>query len=391
MSGANADSKWTDQLLDRMRGLGDPVADGPVAAVLESGGAAKVSELFQTLIRVDQPVPEQLPPEIQAYLADSLQMPDWADDDKIKRAQRVFEEWGFLIILCLFCASLPAAYAAKKGVQVLALTTRLETDTRRRLMETGQFLIDVVAVDGLDESKGKGRRVIQRVRLMHAAVRHLIKARNQKEPGTWDPDWGEPINQEDLAGTMLTFSYIVAEPMRRLGVQLPAEDVDAYLHLWNVIGYLMGVRDELMVRDVDDAKALVDAIRRRQFAASPQGQELTKALLTLMDEVTPLRRFDDTIPPLIRRLIGDDVADLLLVPETQPADGLGPLGRIAHWGIEHLVAETERDLTHYQLMSTLARPFGRELVRGVFALERGGERAPFDIPEHLSRAWELPD
>ena len=389
MSGASANSRWTDQLLDGMRGLGDPVADAPVAAVLERGGADAVNELMQTLVRVDQLVPAQLPDEIQAYLAGSLPLPDWADAGKIKRAEQLFEDWGFLIILCLFCASLPAAYAAAKGVQVLHLTTRLVTDKRRRVLETGQFLIDVVAVGGLAD-KGKGRRVIQKVRLMHAAVRHLIKARSEKKPEIWDPDWGTPINQEDLAGTMLTFSYIVAEPMRRLGVGLPAEDVDAYLHLWNVIGHLLGVCDELMVRDVDDAKALVDAIRRRQFQASPQGQELTVALLNLLDEMTPLRRFDDTIPPLIRHLIGDGTADLLLVPKPDPADGLGPLGRIADWGIEHVVGEAERDLAHHQLMSTMARPLGRELVHGIFAFERGGERAPFGIPQHLSRDWELP-
>ncbi len=201
---------------------------------------------------------------------------------------------------------------------MLYLTARLDTDARRRVMETGQFLMDV-----LDRRRarrnGKGRRTIQRVRLMHAAVRHLIKARNEKTPGMWHPEWGTPINQEDLAGTLLTFSYVVAEPMPRLGVRVSAKDVDAYLHLWNVIGHLMGVRDELLVRDVADATALVDTIRRRQFKASPEGQELTSALLDLLDELTPLHRFDDTIPPLIRHLIGDETADLLLVPKSDLA------------------------------------------------------------------------
>jgi len=91
---------------------------------------------------------------------------------------------------------------------------------------------------------------------MHAAVRHLIKARNELTPGMWHPDWGTPINQEDLAGTLLSFSYVVADPLRRLGVRVGAKDVDAYLHLWNVIGHLLGVRDELLVSDAADAAAL---------------------------------------------------------------------------------------------------------------------------------------
>jgi ER-bound oxygenase mpaB/B'/Rubber oxygenase, catalytic domain len=388
MAGANGSSRWTDALLDRMRELGDPVADTPVAAVLERGGVDAVNDIMRTLVRVDQPVPEELPDELRAYLLQTLPLPEWADMARIKRGQQLFETWGVLITLCLFCASLPASYAAAKGVKVLHLTARLDTDARRRVMETGQFLMDVVAVGGLEE-RGKGQRTIQRVRLMHAAVRHLILARNEQEPGLWHPEWGTPINQEDLAGTLLTFSYVVAEPMRRLGVHVSAKDVDAYLHLWNVIGHLLGVRDELLVRDVSDATALVDVIRRRQFQASPEGQDMTLALLNLLDELTPIHRFDDTIPPLIRHLIGDETADLLLVPDSDLADDLGWRARIAKWFFVHVLGRVECELPRYQLMSSMARPFGRELVRGIFALERGGERAPFDIPDHLARSWEL--
>ena len=388
MAGADESSRWTDALLDRMRELGDPVADIPVAAVLERDGVDAVRALMRSLVRVDQPVPEELPEEIQAYLLETLPLPEWADADRIKRGQQLFETWGVQIAICLFCASLPSSYAAANGVKALYLTARLDTDARRRVMETGQFLIDVLTVGGLGEH-GKGRRTIQRVRLMHAAVRHLIKARNELTPGMWHPDWGTPINQEDLAGTLLSFSYVVADPLRRLGVRVGAKDVDAYLHLWNVIGHLLGVRDELLVSDVADAAALVDSIERRQFKASPEGQELTGALVNLLDELTPIHRLDETIPPLIRHLIGEETADLLRVPKSDLADDLGRLARIANWFYVQVLGRVERGLPRYQLMSRLARPFGRDLLAALFRLERGGERPPFDIPDHLARDWDL--
>ncbi|HTZ14602.1 MAG TPA: oxygenase MpaB family protein [Mycobacterium sp.] len=381
-------SRWTDALLDRMRELGDPVADIPVAAVLERGGVDAVNAIMQTLVRVDQPVPAQLPDELQDYLVKTLPLPEWADMRKIQRGQQLFETWGVEIALCLFCASLPSSYAAAKGVKVLYLTAQLDTNTRRRVMETGQFLIDVLTAGGLDEH-GTGRRTIQRVRLMHAAVRHLIKARNEQKPGLWQPDWGTPINQEDLAGTLLSFSYVVVDPMRRLGAHIPVADVDAYLHLWNVIGHLLGVRDELMVRDITDATALVDAIRRRQFRASPEGQDMTEALLRLLDELTPVRRFDDIIPPLIRHLIGDETADLLDVPHSDLANEIARLERVAKWFYVDIFGHSDRDTARYQLVSRLARPFGRDLLRALFMLERGGDRAAFAIPDHLARSWEL--
>ena len=64
---------------------------------------------------------------------------------KIERGQQLFETWGLEIALCLFCASLPSSYAVAKAVKVLYLTAQLDTHTRRRVMETGQFLFDASA------------------------------------------------------------------------------------------------------------------------------------------------------------------------------------------------------------------------------------------------------
>ena len=81
---------------------------------------------------------------------------------------------------------------------------------------------------------------------MHAAVRHLIKARNDRTQAC-----GIPMGHTDQPGGpgRNTPRFLVCRdlPMRRLGVHLPAKDVHAYLHLWNVIGHLLGVRDELLV------------------------------------------------------------------------------------------------------------------------------------------------
>jgi hypothetical protein len=209
-----------------------------------------------------------------------------------------------------------------------------------------------------------------------------------KEPPLWHADWGTPINQEDLAGTRLAFSYIVANSLPRLGVRLPAKDVDAYLHLWNVIGHLMGVDDELLVHGKADAEALVEAIRRRRFKASCEGKVMTKALIDLMDEMTPFHSFQETIPPLIRHLIGDDVADMIDVPESKLPE-LGRLTRLNKWFFVHIFGQSHRDTPRYELASRIARPFGYDLVHGLFRLERGGVRARFDMPDHLARSWGL--
>ena len=119
---------------------------------------------------------------------------------------------------------MPSAYASWRGVKVLHLTARLETDVKRRIMETGQFLMDVMTPGGLDPG-GQGVRAIQRVRLVHATLRNLIDAAAERDPSIWrSAEWGHPVNQEQLAGTLMSFSYVVGEPLPRLGLKVTPGD-----------------------------------------------------------------------------------------------------------------------------------------------------------------------
>jgi hypothetical protein len=294
------------------------------------------------------------------------------------------------ISLSLFCASLPSAYAAAKGVKVLYETARLETDTRRRIFETGQFLMDVMAPGGL-EPGGKGVRSIQRVRLMHAAVRRLLL-----HDGTWDTEhWGVPINQEDLAGTMLSFSYVPCEPLKRLGIDVSSADIEDYLYTWSIVGGMLGVVPEMRPADEAEATELVTMIRGRQDRGSKEGVAMMTALFDLLEELTPhlgrrhsgpakVRGLGRLVPVVIRHLITDEVADEIGVPKSHPGwfRILQPL--LAYFRI------TETDIERDRHLRTLIEPVARAVLVGAFAVERGGTRASFDIPDHLARTWELP-
>ncbi|WP_210542142.1 oxygenase MpaB family protein [Rhodoferax sp. PAMC 29310] len=72
----------------------------------------------------------------------------------------------------------------------------------------------------------------------------------------WAHGWkvgedGLPCNQEELAYTLLTFSYVFLRSMRRLGLGLPASDEEAYLHAWNVVRHVLGIRRELLADTMD--------------------------------------------------------------------------------------------------------------------------------------------
>lgn len=82
---------------------------------------------------------------------------------------------------------------------VLTFSQRLGHDPYRRLGETGQFVLSVTTRGALGP-RGQGIRKVQKVRLLHAAIRHLIR----RSPGWPEEELGPPICQEDLAGTLGT-------------------------------------------------------------------------------------------------------------------------------------------------------------------------------------------
>jgi hypothetical protein len=178
-------------------------------------------------------------------------LPDWADATQIQAGENLFWRYGPKQILILNCYALPWDYFGQKGVHVLTLTTRLLSNPTRRITEVSQFLVDVMQPGGLTTPGGRGRRSIQKVRLMHAAVRKLAA-----ESPDWNPAWDLPINQEDLAGTLMSFPWIVLDGLEKLGAALTSDEREAYLHCWKVIGHLLGIRNELLPKNFDSARDL---------------------------------------------------------------------------------------------------------------------------------------
>jgi ER-bound oxygenase mpaB/B'/Rubber oxygenase, catalytic domain len=225
MTGAmDTPARWNDAQLDAMRQTQDIVADPVVAALFAAGQVDAVNSLMKTLVENDGLPPDALPPSVAAYLSATGGLPDWADPNKIAAGERVFWRYGPAIIAVLTCYALPFCYAGRKGVQVLALTARLRTNPTRRIIETAQMVVDVMRPGGLG-AVGSGIRTAQKVRLMHAGVRCLIG----QYPG-WKPEFDLPINQEDLAGTLVSFSSITIDGLERLGYPLADDEIEGYLH-----------------------------------------------------------------------------------------------------------------------------------------------------------------
>ncbi len=366
--------RWTSAALQAARARTDPTADRVADAIYGTDDIASINATLSAILDNDDPIPPGLPPRARAFFDETDALPPWADPAKIARAQELFAEDGIYVTFGFFCSSLPQAYCAAHGAGVLTETGALLDRVRQRIFETAQFLFDVLDGGSL-EPTGRGIRSAQRVRLMHGAVRRLIA-----HHVAWDAErLGEPINQEDLVGTLMTFSVVTYEAARRLGVTWRREDAEAWIHHWNVVGHFLGIEHALLPRDLEDAKDLMEAIRQHQWRRSDKGQRLAAALVELMQELftQDLDALDGLAPTLIRHLAGDHCADLLGVGEADWTRLLVAALALATDAVD--VDDREGWLEH-----ELGAITGRAM-RWITTVERDHKNASFRIPESLRR------
>lgn len=366
----------TDAILDAARLRGDALADDTVAAVFKAGDTAAVARLLSTLMRDDQ-APGHLAPAVAEYLQQTGGSIE-RGPELAAAGERIFAEHGPEVMMLLCCYSLPSSYAARKGVQVLHRTAYLAKRPNRRLFETAQFIVDVLSPGGLGPG-GRGVRTAQKVRLMHAAIRHLILS---DAASPWDVmELGVPINQEDLLGTLMTFTWLILDGLARLGIELTPRDRQSFLETWLVVGGLMGIEPALLPRTVADAKAVTELIERRQVAASPQGQEMTAALLGMMQTNMP-HPFKSMPGCLIREFLPPNVATFLGIPSHPLRE---EMIRLADKALRPL----ERFVDYEARRHALVRTFSVHLLRWMLKIELDGQPARFAIPDALQEDWQI--
>src|SRR5919106_1499611 len=271
-----------ESVLDHLRRIGDP----EMGAVLGQG-----DEEFPEAVRRGGLLRDEVElPQAAVALAQGAD-PDELDVDMLLHAQRLFATYGTEIAGALLLAALPQAYAASKGSRILAETTELHRNFRARILGTAQFLVVVMqgvenqaakdlwipGEDALDRSVMTPWKACLAVRCYHEAIRSQLGAR---------PDGEEPLNQEDLLATLLAFTVTVFEVLERYGITWTADDQQAYLYAWDLIGRRLGIGYPGVTSQLDKAfvarleaegwqglrpptvpetRKLADQLRRRQW------------------------------------------------------------------------------------------------------------------------------
>jgi hypothetical protein len=309
---------FSDTLLESYRQQGDAPADAVITAVVDADGSTGLRLLMRWLADTADFQTAEQHPAVQDFFVQYASMPAWAEADRMQRGMEFFKKNAQKIGLTLGLFSLPYTYLGANGAQVLWITERIKNDTARRLQETGEWVFAVNNAKEWRAGTGTAMARILKIRLIHAGARWF-----SLHSGRWNDAWGHPVNQEDMAGTNIAFSYIVLLGLRKADVSLTEKEEEDYLHLTGVINSLIGVADALLPQNMREAYTLNKAIARRQFATSEAGIGLTRSLLNAIGDVSVQAGRGVAIPETARNLaagemrffLGDEYADWLGIPK----------------------------------------------------------------------------
>jgi hypothetical protein len=354
----------------------DPLADEVVASLETTPGGWQLFE--RAAAHGIESVPDA--PEALRELFESVsRVPLWVDWETVDRGGQVLMRAGALGGLVLAYRSLVLGYASPAGNKPLVLSGRLEQQAARRINETARF-VQATITPGAMRPRGDAWQITLKVRLIHAHVRRMIR----KRPGVWNEAWGAPINQHDQAGTSLLFSVAVLDGLRELGVRINRTDAEAYMHLWRVSGWLMGVDPELLPATESEGMRLGYLIHATQGQPDDDSRRLTRALLeaplTVAKTVRERANAAHAVQfgaAMCRALLPEEMADQLAVPRS-PWRYVVPV-------VRQVVSSMERVRTRVPICDVPAMWAGTRYWNRVVA-EGLADGATFGLPKGLAHA-----
>ncbi|HJW29987.1 MAG TPA: oxygenase MpaB family protein, partial [Saprospiraceae bacterium] len=233
--------KWSNELLDEMRKLGDPLADHAAEALFDAIKGSSPAEVGAFIVRfVSQdftkawqgtsaiPDPKPLLEYFENF--DDFRFTP-AEIAILEKGSDFFEKNGPMATFALGVRSLLKQYAHTKAIEVLRLTTLLVKHVNRRIMETMQFVLDVMTTGwDLDPDTDTvklnlnhpGLMSIKKLRLVHAMIRYRLHHNMfDVSLGQYDDaTLGYPINQEDMVFAIHTFSLEIIEGLRTMKIEV---------------------------------------------------------------------------------------------------------------------------------------------------------------------------
>lgn len=381
---AGAKALWTWQASGSVAGAGtgadprwvwDDETDPLVASLLDRGDVPRVNELLRGWRYNSQPLPSGLPTDVRDYIEYARRVPSWTDQAKLDKALQFYTKRGLYTGLLygfgsgMLSTAIPnearAVYYSKGGA-----------DMRDRITKTAKLGHDIGDPNAY---KPDGDMIVTcvKTRMTHAAVRHLLP-----QSPYWPSQNGTkpiPISQADIMVTWHSLATFGWRQMNKWGLRTRADELDGFLHLWQITAHMLGVKDEYIPATWTEADAQAKQVLDPVIAATPEGIKLADVLLDIAqisqidlngDGVTPLR---PVMHAMTRYMHGDAITDSLQIPREPAWDDL------VAWAWPRFVAIREGALL-FPLSPTLYWIFDEILRNGVIFYLGGSPNVYIEMP-----------
>jgi hypothetical protein len=211
--------------------LGDAYIDAAFASPSGKGRARKDVELAlqHGIESVSDPSPE-----LVALFEQINTDPGWVDWAKVEHGAEVFRRYRELYPY--FGMVTFNGYTLETISKPLAMTGAYTGGSAYgRFLETCRFWTDTTEPGALRPG-GVGRHSAVFVRILHSMIRHTLLPHHE-----WDrARLGVPISQFGMFGTVMLSSFAPGQQLKLIGYRPTDADIEAMMHHWRYVGYLMG-------------------------------------------------------------------------------------------------------------------------------------------------------
>lgn len=272
----------TPELWDRM-GRDFMRGDEPIDRLvgwMAAHGMRETRALFEQALERGIESVANAPAPLREFFALIDTPPAWLDRDQVELGAQLHRRGGTAGTYGGRDVALVGGYQASAFNKTLLLTGALEKGPARRFAETLRWALDCTAADGMSRFQ-PGFKSTVRVRLIHALVRRHV----QRLPDWRMEEWGLPINQPDMAATLLGALVVPLLVARVMGMVQTRSERDAAVHHARYVGWLMGVEEIWLPTDETGAMNLLTQIL---LSIANPDESSAKMALPMVDE--PLGR-----------------------------------------------------------------------------------------------------
>lgn len=294
--------------------IGDPAADAAVKDLAELPRPMS-ARFIQAGMDQNEDVLRDAPQSLRDVFAEPE--PPWLDHAAFIPGGRAFQANVFNIFAAFVAGTLIDGFSTLIS-ESFVQTGRIFDNGVARLRQNNRHQVEILWPDGL-QRYGDGWKLSVRIRFIHAQIRRLLSQ---------SPEWdfeahGTPISAAHMGFALACFSARTLKHSTTLGATYSKQERESFCAVWRYAGHLMGVPDAILYTNEENALRWYDIGSACEPAPTDNAVITSNALINsapLVAGITdPDTRADlvrNTIYPVSRLLVGNDLADALNIPKS---------------------------------------------------------------------------